>query len=192
MKELNSYSDLKKILEKEEQAFVLLYKKGSENSDCAYAQLNEAAKEAEEENVFAADVNVVRDIHTQFNINSAPSLIVFKSGQAQNVYKGCNGKDFFKGVIESQVFTASAENGERQPSVEVYSTPTCSWCNKLKAYLNKNRIRFTDINVAANPAIAEDLVRQTGQQGVPQTNIDGEWIIGFDKKRIDQLLNINA
>jgi len=192
MKSIQSYSELCDLLKCNEQSFLLLYKKGSENSDCAYTQLSEAANETEEKNVYAADVNSVRDIHTEFNITTAPSLLVFNNSILKNTYKGCNGKDFFKGVIESHVFSASGEEGSSQPSVEVYSTPTCSWCNKLKSYLKKNRISFNDINIAADQSLAEDLVRQTGQQGVPQTNIGGEWIVGFDKKRIDELLNINV
>lgn len=192
MKELKSYSELRERLAQKDQLFVLIYKKGNESSDCAYTQLSEAANEAEEENVFSVDVSIVRDIHIAYNISTAPSLLVFHEDELNNVYKGCNGKNFFKAVIESQAFSANTEDGERQPTVEVYSTPTCSWCTKLKSYLNKNHIRYSDINVATDPSVAEDLVRQTGQQGVPQTNIDGEWIVGFDKKRIDQLLNINV
>lgn len=192
MKDISSLSNLRELLSHNERIFVLLLKNGSESSDCAFHQLKEAAEATEEENVFSVDVSSVRDIHPAYNISTVPTLLVFKSSELINSYKGCNGKDFFKAVIESQAFSAKAEDGEHQPSVEVYSTPTCSWCTKLKSYLNKNHIRYSDINIAADPNIAEDLVRQTGQQGVPQTNIGGEWIVGFDKKRIDQLLNINA
>ena len=38
---------------------------------------------------------------------------------------------------------------------------------------------------------AADLVRKTGQQGVPQTDIEGSYVVGFDKKRINELLGIN-
>jgi glutaredoxin len=62
----------------------------------------------------------------------------------------------------------------------------------LKTYLRKHRIRFTDIDVSADPQAAEDLVRRTGQQGVPQTDIDGEIIVGFDKARINTLLGIQG
>ncbi|MBN2281071.1 MAG: NrdH-redoxin [Candidatus Marinimicrobia bacterium] len=86
------------------------------------------------------------------------------------------------------------EKGEevRQPSVTVYSTPTCVYCNQLKAYLRKHRVRFSDVDVAADPNAARDLQNRTGQTGVPQTDIDGEIIVGFDKPRINELLQING
>ena len=87
---------------------------------------------------------------------------------------------------------AAASEGEPQKSVTVYSTPTCSWCNTLKSHLRKHRVYFTDVDVSADPSLAEELVRKSGQQGVPQTEIDGEIIVGFDKKRINSLLGIQG
>jgi len=34
------------------------------------------------------------------------------------------------------------------------------------------------------------LVERTGQHGVPQTEINGQWVIGFDQQRLKQLLEI--
>jgi glutaredoxin len=58
--------------------------------------------------------------------------------------------------------------------------------------LRKNRVPFTDVDVSRDPNAAEELVRRTGQQGVPQTDIDGEIVVGFDKKRINELLEIQG
>ncbi|MBU2554283.1 MAG: NrdH-redoxin, partial [Bacteroidetes bacterium] len=71
-----------------------------------------------------------------------------------------------------------------------YSTPSCSWCNTLKTHLKKNGIRFTDIDVSRDQKAAEAMVHRSGQQGVPQTDINGEMIVGFDKARINTLLGI--
>ncbi len=74
--------------------------------------------------------------------------------------------------------------------VIVFSTPTCSWCRKLKSYLKENRIRFKDIDVSKNQNAARDMVRKTGKQGVPQMWIANRPIVGFDKNKIDRMLNI--
>ncbi|HIE15791.1 MAG TPA: NrdH-redoxin, partial [Bacteroidales bacterium] len=86
----------------------------------------------------------------------------------------------------------TAKDDKPQKRVTVYSTPSCSWCNTLKTHLRKHRIRFTDIDVSQDQAAAEAMVRRSGQQGVPQTDIEGEIIIGFDKNRINTLLGIQA
>jgi glutaredoxin-like YruB-family protein len=76
--------------------------------------------------------------------------------------------------------------------VTVYSTPSCSWCTTLKSYFKQNNIRFKDIDVSKDTRAAEEMVRKSGQQGVPQTDINGTMIVGFDKNRINQLLDIKA
>jgi len=75
-------------------------------------------------------------------------------------------------------------------SVVVFSTPTCSWCRKLKSYLKENKVRFKDIDVSRNQNAARDMIRKSGQQGVPQMWINNRPIIGFDKLKINRMLDI--
>lgn len=192
MKDIHSLQELREITNNNKRSFLLIYKSGLESSDCAYNHLNELSKNNKEDQILYTDVNSVKDIHTAFNISSAPSFLVFSKNKLLNTYKGCNSKDFFKNIIEDQVFRSENDSSKAQKSVTVYSSSNCPWCTKLKSYLNKNNIRYRDINVASSPNAAEELVRKTGQQGVPQSNIGGEWIVGFDKVKIDRLLNINT
>ena len=76
--------------------------------------------------------------------------------------------------------------------VVVYSTPTCVWCARAKTYLKSQGVPFRDVDVSRDPAAARDLVRRTGQMGVPVVEIDGQSIIGFDQARIDSALAIQA
>jgi glutaredoxin-like YruB-family protein len=111
--------------------------------------------------------------------------------ELKNVIKGCQSPDFYKNLIEESLFRAEMKaEGKPQKRVTVYSTPTCSWCNTLKTHLRKHRIMYTDIDVSQNQEAAKAMVAKSGQQGVPQTDINGEMIIGFDKKRINELLEI--
>jgi glutaredoxin-like YruB-family protein len=75
--------------------------------------------------------------------------------------------------------------------VIVFSTPTCSWCRKLKSYLKENKIRFTDVDVSRDAKAAQDMVKKTRRQGVPQMWINNVPVVGFDKQKIDRLLEIN-
>lgn len=74
--------------------------------------------------------------------------------------------------------------------VIVFTTPTCSYCRTLKGYLNKNRIRFKEVDVSKDMKAAMDMKRKSGQQGVPQTWIDNRPIVGFDRPTIDRMLNL--
>jgi glutaredoxin len=59
----------------------------------------------------------------------------------------------------------------------------------LKNFLREQGILFTEVNVQLDPAAARKLVATTGQIGVPQTKIDGQWVLGFDPETIMQLWN---
>lgn len=74
--------------------------------------------------------------------------------------------------------------------VVVFTTPTCSWCARAKSYLRKQGVRFKEVDVSRDPQAARDLVRRTGQMGVPVIEIDGRPIVGFDQRRVDQLLGL--
>lgn len=74
--------------------------------------------------------------------------------------------------------------------VVMYTTPTCSYCRLAKAYLNQNRVRYTEIDVSRDQRASADMVRRTGQSAVPVILIDNRPIVGFDKRRIDRMLGL--
>ncbi len=75
-------------------------------------------------------------------------------------------------------------------TVTIYSTPTCHWCHKTKEYLTEKNIPFTDINVGEDMVKAEEMVKKSGQMGVPVIEIDNKIIVGFDLAQINAALNI--
>ena len=74
--------------------------------------------------------------------------------------------------------------------VIIYSTPTCVYCNSLKAYLTEKNIQFKEIDVSENQKELEKMVSISGQMGVPVVDIEGNIVIGFDRQKIDELLKI--
>ncbi|MBE0635197.1 glutaredoxin family protein [Candidatus Bipolaricaulota bacterium] len=76
-------------------------------------------------------------------------------------------------------------------TVTVYSTPTCSWCQIAKDHLRSSGIAFEDVDVATDMSRAKEMVEKSGQYGVPVIDIDGEIVVGFDRARIDSLLEIH-
>ncbi|WP_442598317.1 glutaredoxin family protein [Neobacillus sp. D3-1R] len=73
-------------------------------------------------------------------------------------------------------------------SITVYTTTRCPYCVMLKNFLTDQNIPFKEVNVETNPAIMQQIVRTTGQMGVPQTDINGKWVLGFDPNGIMQAL----
>ena len=74
--------------------------------------------------------------------------------------------------------------------VIIYSTPNCPWCARTKQYLKEHNIPFIDYDVSANREKAEEMIQKSGQMGVPVVDIDGVIIVGFDKPRIDLMLDL--
>ena len=73
-------------------------------------------------------------------------------------------------------------------TVTVYSTPTCPWCTKLKDWLKSKKIPFKDINVQENEKARDYITNKSGQTGVPQTEVNGKIIVGFDPEAIEKAL----
>jgi glutaredoxin 3 len=75
-------------------------------------------------------------------------------------------------------------------TITVYSTPTCPFCKQTKAFLEENKVKFTDIDVSTDQEKAQEMIKLSGQMGVPVTDIDGEIVIGFDKDKLSELLKL--
>lgn len=75
--------------------------------------------------------------------------------------------------------------------IEIYTTPSCPYCGKLKQFLNDEGLDYKEYNVAENREKAKEMIQKTGERGVPQTIVaigDGkEAIVGFQPQKIKQL-----
>ena len=69
--------------------------------------------------------------------------------------------------------------------VKVFSTKTCPWCTKVKEYLDEKGVAFEEVDVAADRAAAMEMVRKSGQMGVPVTQIGEKFIVGYNTEAID-------
>ncbi len=74
--------------------------------------------------------------------------------------------------------------------VRVYTTPTCSFCVMLKKYFDEKEVEYEEVDVSQNEEAQKEMVEKTGQMGVPVTKIGEEFIVGFDKEKINKELGI--
>lgn len=72
--------------------------------------------------------------------------------------------------------------------ITVYTTNTCPNCTMLKNFLEDKGIAYKEVNVQEDPIAAQRLVNATVQMGVPQSNINGNWVLGFDSNSIMSFL----
>jgi glutaredoxin 3 len=71
----------------------------------------------------------------------------------------------------------------------VYSTPTCPYCHLVKDYLEEKKIEFEEKDVSKDREAAREMIKKSGQMGVPQIDINGKIIVGFDREAIDEELS---
>jgi glutaredoxin len=74
--------------------------------------------------------------------------------------------------------------------VRVFSTPICPYCFSLKRFLEEKGIEVESVDVSTDLEAQKEMIEKTKQSTVPVTDINGEFIVGFDRKRICELLNI--
>ena len=189
---MESVKNIEQLKKEEKLKLVLFYTDKSEKS----LETLEILKELQEENkdvpLYTVNASEVKTIHPVYKIDSVPAVLVIRNNSDVNIIYGKQKKSYYEMLFNST--PRLNENGEEivQPNVTVYSTPSCTYCTQLKTYLKKNRIMFNDIDVAADANAAQELQNRTGQTGVPQTDIGGEMIVGFDRKRISDLLGIKT
>lgn len=76
--------------------------------------------------------------------------------------------------------------------VTIYTTTLCPVCGMVKDFLKDINILYKEINVDVNPIEMIKLIGKTRRFSVPQTNINGKWVYGFDPVRILELLNVKS
>jgi glutaredoxin 3 len=78
--------------------------------------------------------------------------------------------------------------------ITIYSTKTCAYCHTLKKWLDEKSIKYTEYLVDTNPIAAQNMVRLSGQMGVPFSTVeygDGKEakILGFDRPKFEAVFS---
>ena len=60
-----------------------------------------------------------------------------------------------------------------------------------KEFLKQNNVSYEEVNVAADPRRADEMIEKSGQTGVPVIDIDGKIIVGFDKRAMKDALGLH-
>lgn len=77
-------------------------------------------------------------------------------------------------------------------TVTIYSTPTCHFCQMAKEFFAEKGVQYTNYDVSTDAQKREEMIKMTGQLGVPVIVIGGDTMVGFDRARLAQKLGIAA
>jgi peptide-methionine (S)-S-oxide reductase len=78
--------------------------------------------------------------------------------------------------------------GKQGRRVTVFGTPGCTGCRAVKELLKEWHVPFEEIDMAADEAARNFVIEKTGHISSPIVQIGDEFIVGFDRKKMEMLL----
>ena len=77
-------------------------------------------------------------------------------------------------------------------NVTIYTTPTCVYCREAKEFFKEHNVEYEEKDVVQDEQARNDMIQKSGQMGVPVIDVNGEIIIGYNKKKLAELLGIRS
>lgn len=80
---------------------------------------------------------------------------------------------------------------DKAAKVTVYGAEWCPPCHVVKHYLDGRKVAYDYINIDQQPEAGMAIVQKTGWRSIPIIQIGDDYILGFDRERIDEALRHN-
>ncbi len=78
--------------------------------------------------------------------------------------------------------------GKSKPKVVIYSTPACPVCKKAKDYFSQKGIAYEEIDVSTDRKAAAEMIKKSGQMGVPVIFVGDTMLVGYNPLKLDVAL----
>lgn len=72
--------------------------------------------------------------------------------------------------------------------IKVYTSPTCTWCQKLREWFKKNRLPYRELDISESDTYRDELIAISRQMAVPTIDFDGTIIVGYNEKKLEEVL----
>ena len=179
----------------EHREFLVLvfWGKFSDAAQRALAEVETFAQKQDNVPVYVVDVQEVRGLHKEFDVKKVPTVLAVEKGKVTRFIEGVQSARFY--AVHLSGATASRAQGSGQTTVRrviVYSGPGCPACGQLKTYLRRQGVGFREVDISRDPRAADKIARRSGMMAVPQTDINGRLVVGFNRAELDVLLGIQS
>ncbi len=182
------------IREKHKEYLVLLFWGDfSSPAKRALSELEQFSRDYADIPIYAVDVLKIKTIHKEYGVHSVPTILVIKNEKVIGLLEGVESAAYYGVQIGGAAPTKLARLAKKKKKrVTVYSGPGCPACGTVKAYLRQNSIAFREVDISRDQVAAEKIIKRSGQRAIPQIDINGRLVVGFDKPKLDNLLGIQA
>ena len=72
--------------------------------------------------------------------------------------------------------------------IKIYTTQTCPYCVMAKNYFQEKGVQYEEAKVSVDEKAREEMINKSHQMGVPEIDINGAIIVGFNRSEIDKAL----
>jgi glutaredoxin-like YruB-family protein len=157
----------------------------------ALHELTEFASEYKKVPVCLIDVQQVKGLHRQYGVDSVPTVVVVKNGVEVDRFVGVESAGFYATQLAGTAPGHMAGPARKKTlRVTVYTSPGCPPCGLVKTYMREHGISFRSVDISRDRSAAREIVRRSGRQAVPQIDVNGRIVVGFDRGKLASLLGI--
>ena len=79
-------------------------------------------------------------------------------------------------------------------TITMYTTKTCPYCKMEKDFFDSKGVQYKNIFVDEDQKAAEEMIKLTGQYGVPVTVVERDSqkdiVVGWDKRKLAELAGV--
>ncbi|MCF8009782.1 MAG: thioredoxin family protein [Clostridiales bacterium] len=75
--------------------------------------------------------------------------------------------------------------------IKVYTTPSCPHCTSVKEFLTNNNLDFEEFDVSRDESAKNEMIQKSDKMAVPTVIVGDEVIVGFDKNKLENVLNLS-
>ncbi len=72
--------------------------------------------------------------------------------------------------------------------IKIYTTPVCAYCKMAKEYFKSKDLKYEEISLVGNSGAQQLVIAKTGMVAAPILEINGKFIVGFNREEIDKAL----
>lgn len=76
-------------------------------------------------------------------------------------------------------------------NVRLFIKPYCGWCHKAEAWLKSHQIEYEELDVIADSAAYDEMVKLSGQTLAPVIDVDGKILADFGPEELEQFWKKN-
>ncbi|MBN2525676.1 MAG: glutaredoxin [Deltaproteobacteria bacterium] len=140
--------------------------------------------------IWGVNISETREIHPLLAVNQVPTVVTIRNGALIKKVVGLQNEGTYRKLL-GHAPRLREDGTEAAPlRVTVYTTRTCPHCTTVKNHLKRKGVPFKEVDVSRDAQAASKLQRRTGQTGVPQTDINGTFVLGANIPQINKLIGI--